>query len=118
MSNVTSNISNAFLKGEARKINNSYTDGKSLYLFDNKIAEHRDDGMYITNCGWESKTTKERLNGLPDVRINQFKKKWYLNGEVWDGSRFVGEIPFQDTSNITELDNLILLDNNKKLNNE
>jgi hypothetical protein len=85
MSNITSNISNAFLRGEAKRISNSYTDGKSLYLFDNKIAEHRDDGMYITNCGWESKTTKERLNGLPDVRINQFKKKWYLNGEVWDG---------------------------------
>ena len=31
--------------------------------------------------------------------------------EVYDGYRHVGTIPFQDTSNITELDNLILLDN-------
>lgn len=38
--------------------------------------------------------------------------------QVYDGYRHVGTIPFQDTFNITELDNLILLDNNKKLNNE
>jgi len=31
--------------------------------------------------------------------------------EVWDGRRHVGTIALQDTSNITELDNLILLDN-------
>jgi len=31
--------------------------------------------------------------------------------EVWDGDRLVGELPFYDTSNITALDNLIILDN-------
>lgn len=31
--------------------------------------------------------------------------------EVWDGDRLVGELPFYDTSNITPLDNLIILDN-------
>jgi len=35
---------------------------------------------------------------------------------VYDGSRYVGTIKLQDTSNITELDNLILLDNKQKLN--
>jgi hypothetical protein len=30
---------------------------------------------------------------------------------VYDGYRYVGTIALQDTSNITELDNLILLDN-------
>jgi hypothetical protein len=33
------------------------------------------------------------------------------NIRVYDGSRYVGTITLQDTSNITELDNLILLDN-------
>ena len=33
------------------------------------------------------------------------------NIRVYDGSRYVGTIALQDTSNITELDNLILLDN-------
>jgi hypothetical protein len=31
--------------------------------------------------------------------------------EVWDGDRLVGGLPFYDTSNITALDNLIILDN-------
>ena len=31
--------------------------------------------------------------------------------KVWDGTRYVGTIKLQDTSNISELDNLILLDN-------
>lgn len=31
--------------------------------------------------------------------------------QVWDCGRYVGEVPFYDTSNITALDNLIILDN-------
>lgn len=85
MRQVTKEITEAFLSGKAKKINNTTTDGKSLFLFGNKIAEHREDGLYITNCGWFSKTTKERLNGIEGVRIYQAKKKWYLNGNEWDG---------------------------------
>lgn len=85
MKQVTRQIAEAFLSGKAKKINNTTTDGKSLFLFGNKIAEHRDDGLYITNCGWFTKTTKERLNGIDGVRINQSKNKWYLNGNEWDG---------------------------------
>jgi hypothetical protein len=33
-----------------------------------------------------SRTTKERLNGLTGVEIRQAKKKWFLNGQEWDGS--------------------------------
>ena len=42
--------------------------------------------LCISNAGWESNTTKERLNGLPGVRINQKNWNWYLNGQEWDGS--------------------------------
>lgn len=31
--------------------------------------------------------------------------------EVWDDDRYVGELPFYDTANLTALDNLIVLDN-------
>jgi hypothetical protein len=85
MNQTTSKINNAFVQGQAKKISNTHTDGQSLWLFDNKIAEHREDGMYITNAGWKSRTTKERLNGLPDVSIFQKKGEWYLNGNMWDG---------------------------------
>lgn len=39
----------------------------------------------ICNGGWFSNTTKERLNGLQNVSIQQKKGVWYLNGEVWNG---------------------------------
>lgn len=45
----------------------------------------------ITNCGWESNTTKERLNGvisLSGLNVDKIYQKnyfWYLNGEKWGG---------------------------------
>ena len=40
---------------------------------------------FITNAGWESNTTKERLNGLDGVSIYQKNWQWYLNDKVWNG---------------------------------
>jgi hypothetical protein len=59
-----------------------------LSLFDNEIAYLYNDPkrtLTITNCGWFSQTTKERLNGIPNVNISQKKGEWYLNGVVWNG---------------------------------
>ena len=57
-----------------------------LKLFGNKIAALEADGrMWISTAGWDSKTTKERLNGLPNVGIYQKNRIWYLNGTAWDG---------------------------------
>lgn len=58
----------------------------TMLLHGNEIAKHYGDGsLDITNAGWESNTTKERLNGLPGVSVNQRKGVWYLNGDQWDG---------------------------------
>jgi hypothetical protein len=60
-----------------------------MKLYGNAIAYRYNDPdrtLTITNCGWLSNTTKERLNGIPGVSINQKKGQWYLNGEVWDGN--------------------------------
>ncbi len=93
MKQVTQIVIAAFNEGKAKKVGNTHTDGKSLFLHGNKIAEHRDDGLYISNAGWFSKTTKERLNGLPDLYISQKKYKWYIHRSTeqdssveWDGS--------------------------------
>tara|TARA_R110001583_G_scaffold67531_6_gene193116 strand:- start:710 stop:1027 length:318 start_codon:yes stop_codon:yes gene_type:complete len=60
-----------------------------LYLFDNKIAEihknKRKKVLKITNAGWKSNTTKERLNALEGVHIHQKQGVWYLNGDKWNG---------------------------------
>jgi hypothetical protein len=45
----------------------------------------------ITNCGWVSKTTKERLNGvigLSGLNVGKIYQKnwiWYLDGKEWNG---------------------------------
>lgn len=63
-----------------------------LKLYGNAIAYRYSDNersLSITNCGWQSKTTKERLNGLLSAlnmgRITQRNWEWYLNGKHWDG---------------------------------
>ena len=57
-----------------------------LKLHGNTIATIDELGvMSVTNAGWASNTTKERLNGLPNVRINQKNWNWFLNGVEWNG---------------------------------
>ena len=59
-----------------------------LKLFGNRIAYRYNDPertLSITNCGWDTPTTKERLNALPNVSIQQVNYEWFLNGKKWDG---------------------------------
>jgi hypothetical protein len=59
-----------------------------MLLYGNEIAYRYNDPdktLSITDAGWKTNVTKERLNGLPNVQIKQIKNKWYLNGKEWDG---------------------------------
>lgn len=59
-----------------------------MKLFGNSIAFQYNDPqktLSITNCGWKTSTTKERLNGIDGVHISQINRIWYLNGTEWDG---------------------------------
>tara|TARA_R110000751_G_scaffold3827_13_gene17843 strand:- start:106 stop:399 length:294 start_codon:yes stop_codon:yes gene_type:complete len=59
-----------------------------LKLYGNEIAYRYNDPertLSITNCGYFTVTTKERLNGLDGVSIYQKQGQWYLNEEEWDG---------------------------------
>lgn len=85
MRKITLDIVKSFRNGLTRKIGNSRTDGESLWLFENKIAEWRHEELWICNGGWNSVTTKERLNGLPGVKIQQVNGTWYLNSREWNG---------------------------------
>mgnify|MGYP003645007467 CR=1 FL=1 len=61
-----------------------------LKLHGNEIAYQYNDPqktLSITNCGWFTVTTKERLNALPNVNINQKNFVWFLNGVEWDGNK-------------------------------
>ena len=85
MRKVTEQVVGAFERRQSRKVSNTETDGTSLWLHNNKIAQWKDGGIWISNAGWSSKTTKERLNGITGVNITQKKGEWYLNGHHWGG---------------------------------
>lgn len=56
-----------------------------LRLHGNLIALRDSAGaLHVSSAGWETNTTKERLNGLPGVSVNQSKGQWYLNGRKWE----------------------------------
>lgn len=58
-----------------------------MYLHGNLIAVLDAEGVLkVSNAGWFSNTTKERLNGLEGVSVVQRKGVWYLNGNEWDGN--------------------------------
>ena len=57
-----------------------------MYLHGNMIAfRYEEPGLFISNCGYFTNTTKERLNGLTGVNIHQKDFVWYLNDKEWNG---------------------------------
>ena len=91
MRKITSEAVSAFLnKKTFRKSNMSVEESGGQYklkLHGNTIASIDELGVLsVSNAGLASNTTKERLNGIPGVRVNQKNWTWYLNGQEWDGS--------------------------------
>ncbi|TXG76309.1 hypothetical protein E6Q11_04830 [Candidatus Dojkabacteria bacterium] len=90
MKQVTRNAVNTFNNKGNGTFNNTKVVTEngvtSMFLFGNKIAEEKEGILRITNAGWESNTTKERLNALNGVQISQKNFVWYLNGEEWNGN--------------------------------
>ena len=92
MRTITQNAIDKFLNAETFKSSNTQVEVLPnvtiLKLFGNPIAYQYNDPertLSITNCGWKSNTTKERLNAIPKVSISQRSGKWFLNGAEWDG---------------------------------
>ena len=94
MRTITKESINAFLNAQKFNRQNMQVEVLPnvtlLKLHNNTIAYRYNDPektLTISNCGWFTPTTKERLNALPNVSIQQKSFKWYLNGEEWDGSK-------------------------------
>jgi len=92
MRKISKEIATAFYNHEKLRKDNTTTDGDSIMLHGNKIAEHNsifaNDGnthINITLAGWNTNTTRERLNALHGVRVTTKQGQAYLNGEKWDG---------------------------------
>jgi len=97
MRRVTREAALAFVHGERYSNNNTTVtieDGKPvLRLHGNLIAWTEQHTLALTLCGWNTPTTRERLNGL--LTIMQSRKQWrrHLYGftqknfeAVFDGS--------------------------------
>jgi hypothetical protein len=89
MRKVTREVVGAFLAHKAKSVRNTVSTGNTLYLFGNRIAWHdsmSDNTIIIATCGWNSVTTRDRLNAIPNVSLSTRKGQLYLNGSLWDGT--------------------------------
>jgi len=87
---ITNESVDKFLSRETFKKSNMEVDqcyGRyRLKLHGNVIAVLDEFNMLsVSNAGWASNTTKERLNGLPHVHVKQKNWNWFLNGVEWNG---------------------------------
>jgi len=94
MRQITRQSINAFLNAKKFKKQNMEVEVLPnvtiLYLHNNAIAYRYNDPqrtLTISNYGWFTPTTKERLNALPNVNIYQKNFKWFLNGKEWNGNK-------------------------------
>ena len=95
MSKITAEACHAFENayvGNYKKSNTNvirYDDLRAeMYLHGNLIAYSNADGIFISDGDYReglTRTTKERLNGLTGVHIQQRNFASYLNGEEWNG---------------------------------
>lgn len=92
MRKITKEATEAFLNGKDYKNTNTEVSRGALFLHGNKIAEYAslfsNDGnkdINVTLAGWNTNTTRERLNGIPGVRVTTKQGQAYLNGEKWNG---------------------------------
>lgn len=90
MRKITEQSVKAFMSGRDFKSGNTEVsaaaENADLLLFGNLIAKKRGDNVFISDAGWQSNSTKERLNGVCDMvgttGINQVKGVWYRGNDV------------------------------------
>lgn len=91
MRNITFDAIQAFNKNQNFSGGNTVVKigvfGRKLLLHGNLIAGTDENGFFVDSCGYMTNTTKERLNGLEAVSIQQKKGVWFLNDEIWNGQK-------------------------------
>ena len=80
----------ALKSGTYFKGNNTEVAGGHLSLHGNRMATFHNGKLEITNAGWQSNTTKERLNAILDafdIPAGIYHKDWawYYEDVAWDG---------------------------------
>ena len=108
MRKETQKIMSAFLKGESASAQRTNTDGYSVWLHGNLIAERGKSKLWFTLADWPTVTTRERINGMlnvfgySDFSIGQKHTMQWLfhNGKK---IRSVGEYEIMSLAELDEL---------------
>ena len=83
MKKITEQAANAFHNSRDFRSGNTQVNrrigGVELTLHSNIIAKNIGEGLHINLCGWNTNTTRERLNGLEGVRLHTRKGQAFLN---------------------------------------
>ena len=91
MRKITKEAINAFMNHKRfKKANTEVYIGEFttlLILFGNTIAYHHqhNGAIEITICKHNTRTTRERLNGIPGVCVRSIQCNLSLNNRKWDG---------------------------------
>ena len=77
MRKVTQTICKALMSGEPKSIGNTSTDGETMFLHGNPIARLKDKNLILSLAGWNTVTTRERINGLlRSMGLNCSVRQW------------------------------------------
>ena len=97
MRKITEEAVNKFINKEAFRSGNTKVEVREgidyFYLHDNCISILGDETLFISTCGWETTTTKERLNGIlfkvlgSSYQIRQKTFIWYIKDEPLNGTK-------------------------------
>jgi hypothetical protein len=82
------NGGNIFKSDNTRVDCSSHTN--HMYLHDNLIAvnDHISGRIRVSLAGWNTKTTRERLNGIPGVSVHTVNGSPILNGQIIEDDKF------------------------------
>jgi hypothetical protein len=106
MRKVTREIVQAWANYQSKTIGNTSTDGQSIYLHGNRIAWRETASRFGTTlAGWNTVTTRERLNGLlwfygiPDRFAQRNFEPAIIHGrdivEIYENDAIIWDIDWQ-----------------------
>lgn len=83
----TGRIKKAFEQGKSLKAGNTETDGQTIWLYGHAIIKRDPDGLVRWSlAGYNTMTTRQRVNQIVNAGVHQVKGKPVLNGQIIDPS--------------------------------
>ncbi len=71
MRKVTRQIGTAFHNRTPKTVGNTTTDGETVFLHGNAIVKREGGKVFATLAGWNTPTTRERVNGITGAGFHQ-----------------------------------------------